>query len=237
MLLYVIRHADPIYNPDCLTEKGKRQAEALARRLSVNGLDKIYSSPMIRAQQTAQPTCELLGLKPEILDFVSEEIAWNNFTFPDPEIGGNLNWCFGIQTTRYKTPEMLAMGDNWYDAEPFCLTNIKQAYQELQQKSNEFMASHGYVREGMNYRIERPNDDRIAVFCHQAIGTTWLAHLLAVPPVIFWSTFDVNHSGITIIEFKNNKDGYTAPKCLAVSDTSHLYADRLPLKFANGIDL
>ncbi|MBQ1206574.1 MAG: histidine phosphatase family protein, partial [Clostridia bacterium] len=55
MLLYVIRHGDPIYNPDSLTEKGKRQAEALARRLAVNGLDKIYSSPLVRAQQTAQP--------------------------------------------------------------------------------------------------------------------------------------------------------------------------------------
>ena len=41
MLLYIIRHGDPCYNPDSLTEKGKRQAEALARRLAVNGLDKI----------------------------------------------------------------------------------------------------------------------------------------------------------------------------------------------------
>ena len=50
MLFFYVRHGDPIYDPDSLTEKGKQQAQALARRLSVHGLDKIFSSPMIRAQ-------------------------------------------------------------------------------------------------------------------------------------------------------------------------------------------
>ena len=59
MLLYVIRHADPIYNPDSLTEKGKRQAEALGRRLAVHGLDRIYASPMNRAQMTAKPASSI----------------------------------------------------------------------------------------------------------------------------------------------------------------------------------
>ena len=35
MLLYIIRHADPIYNPDTLTTKGKLQASALAKRLAM----------------------------------------------------------------------------------------------------------------------------------------------------------------------------------------------------------
>lgn len=234
MLLYVIRHGDPIYNPDSLTEKGKRQAEALARRLAVNGLDKIYSSPLVRAQQTAQPTCELLGIDPIIADWTSEGHTWEEFTFNDPDHGGLLNWCFHVQSTRYKTPEILALGDKWYEAEPFCFSKAKEGYERIMRESDAFMADLGYVREGLKYRITRPNNDRVAVFCHQGFGTTWLSHLLGVPPIIFWSTFDMNHTGVTIIEFKNNKDGYTAPICLAVSDTSHLYADRLPLRFANG---
>lgn len=234
MLLYVIRHGDPIYDPDSLTEKGKRQAEALARRLAVNGLDKIYSSPLNRARQTAQPTCELLGKQAELLDWTSESHTWEEFTFNDPELGGALNWCFHVQSTRYKTPEVLALGDKWYEAEPFCRSKAKQGYERIQRESDAFIESLGYKREGMNYRIVSPNDLRVAVFCHQGFGTTWLSHLLAVPPILFWSSFDLNHSSMTIIEFKNNKDGLTAPICLAVSDTSHLYADRLPLRFANG---
>ena len=237
MLLYVIRHGDPTYSPDALTEKGKRQAEALGRRLAVNGLDKIYSSPLIRAQQTAQPTCEILGKKAEILDWTSEAHAWEEFTFKDPNFNGGLNWCFHVQTTRYKTPEILALGDKWYEAEPFCQSKSKEGYERIRRESDAFIESLGYKRDGLNYRIVNPNDQRVAVFCHQGFGTTWLSHLLGVPPIIFWSTFDLNHSSITIIEFKNNPDGFTAPICLAVSDTSHLYADRLPLRFANGIKI
>lgn len=35
MLFFYIRHGDPIYNPDSLTPLGRRQAEALGKRLAV----------------------------------------------------------------------------------------------------------------------------------------------------------------------------------------------------------
>lgn len=37
MLFYYIRHGDPIYDPDSLTPLGKRQAEALGKRLATHG--------------------------------------------------------------------------------------------------------------------------------------------------------------------------------------------------------
>lgn len=237
MLLYVIRHGDPIYDPDSLTEKGHLQAKALSKRLAVNGLDKIFVSPMNRARQTAQPTCELLGITPEIADWTSEAHTWQEFTFNDPELDGKLNWCFHVQTTRYRTPEVLSLGDEWYKAEPFCQTKAKEGYERIQRESDKFLESLGYKREGMNYKILSPNEERVAVFCHQGFGTTWLSHLLSINPILYWSSFDMNHSSITILHFKNNEDGYTAPICLAVSDTSHFHAEGLPLKFANKIDI
>jgi broad specificity phosphatase PhoE len=44
MILYVIRHGDPDYATDSLTPKGKLQADALAKRLAVHGVDTVYSS-------------------------------------------------------------------------------------------------------------------------------------------------------------------------------------------------
>lgn len=79
MLLFIVRHGDPIYNPDSLTPKGHLQAKALAKRFGMHGLDKIYASPLIRAQQTAQPTAELLGLPIEIEEWTSESLAANSF--------------------------------------------------------------------------------------------------------------------------------------------------------------
>lgn len=60
MLLFYIRHGDPIYDPDSLTPLGNRQAEAVAKRLAVYGIDEIYSSTSNRAQLTAKPTTELI---------------------------------------------------------------------------------------------------------------------------------------------------------------------------------
>ncbi len=235
MLLYIIRHGDPIYNPDSLTEKGKLQAQALGRRLSVHGLDQIYTSPMIRAQQTAAPTCELLHLKPQIEEWTSEDLAWKDLSCETDD--GTRKWCFHIQNTCYKTPEILALGDRWYEAAPFRYTNAREGYRRIQEASDEFTERLGYRREGIVYRAVRPNDSRVAVFCHQGFGTTWLSHLLAVPPPLFWSSFDLNHSSVTVLHFRNNPDGMTAPMCIGLSDVSHLYGDRLPLQFCNTLDI
>lgn len=235
MILYVVRHGDPIYSPDSLTEKGKRQAEALGRRFSVHGLDKIYSSPMNRAQMTAQPTAELLGKKIEILDWTSEDLAGQYMGFTDP-LTGNWSWTFGINPTRYKTEENLAM-EHWYDAFPFNQSKAKEGFDLIAKESDAFLETLGYKREGLKYKILNPSDEKVAVFCHYGFGTTWLSHLLGMNPISFMSTFDMNHSGVTILHFANHSDGYTAPKVLAFSDISHYYGDRLPMQFTNYIDI
>ena len=56
MLLFYIRHGDPVYDPDSLTPLGARQAEALAKRLARHGLDRIYASSSNRAMLTAMAT-------------------------------------------------------------------------------------------------------------------------------------------------------------------------------------
>ena len=76
MLLFYLRHGDPIYDPDSLTPLGHRQAEALGRRLARYGLDRIYASSSTRAQLTAKPTCEMLKLEMQILDWTNESYAW-----------------------------------------------------------------------------------------------------------------------------------------------------------------
>ena len=73
MILYYVRHGDPIYHPNQLTALGERQAEAVARRLAVHGIDRIYSSPSNRARQTAEPLCQIAKISPEILDWSDED--------------------------------------------------------------------------------------------------------------------------------------------------------------------
>ena len=47
MLFYYIRHGTPTYKPDDLTIDGELQAKVLAEKLSLEGIDKIFSSVII----------------------------------------------------------------------------------------------------------------------------------------------------------------------------------------------
>ncbi len=88
MELYIIRHAQSSNNAladptqrvcdPVLTELGRRQAQVLAHYLAAgNGpgrhIDRLYTSPMCRALQTAQPVGRALGLRPEVWIDLHEE--------------------------------------------------------------------------------------------------------------------------------------------------------------------
>lgn len=79
MELLFVRHAQPgwdndgtsVDNPE-LTALGHRQAELLAERFDGAPIDEILVSPLVRAQQTAAPVAEVLGLAPTTLDWLAE---------------------------------------------------------------------------------------------------------------------------------------------------------------------
>ena len=111
--------------------------------------------------------------------------------------------------------------------------DFKGGVQRIRDASDDFLSRHGYARKGCIYEITDPKEERIAVFCHQGFGVTWLSHLLNIPPHIFWAGFDISHSGLTILHFENDPDGKTVPMCLTLSDTSHIYKEDLPLEYNN----
>ena len=235
MLFYLIRHGDPDYSTDSLTPLGRRQAEAVARRLSVRGLDRIYSSPLGRARETAQPTAEILRLPVEIEEWTSESLAWAELTEKDEE--GKTHWIH----TRLSKPEtieaerpILTM-ENWADMPSVAGTGAKEGIARIQAASDAFFARQGYVREGVKYRVEKPNNDRIALFAHGGFGVAFLSVLLGIPPQFVLSSFEMPHCGISIFHFANNADGWTQPRCLSYSDTSFQYEDRLPMLYNNKI--
>ena len=75
MRLIFVRHGEPDYINDCLTENGVVQAKSTALRLKEEPITAIYSSPMGRAKQTASFTAQDHGLDINVLDFM-HEINW-----------------------------------------------------------------------------------------------------------------------------------------------------------------
>lgn len=72
MRILFIRHGEPDYEKDDLTETGLRQAELVAQRLKDEGIEEIWSSTQGRALNTAKFTADLLGLPVKTADFIRE---------------------------------------------------------------------------------------------------------------------------------------------------------------------
>ena len=72
MKLLIIRHGDPDYSIDSLTEKGWREARLLSARLSDMKIDKFYVSPLGRAKDTASCTLDIVGKKAKICPWLRE---------------------------------------------------------------------------------------------------------------------------------------------------------------------
>ena len=72
MKLMFVRHAEPWYAIDSLTEKGHREAALLAERLAKLDVKAFYSSPLGRARETARYTLEKVGREAEVLPWLAE---------------------------------------------------------------------------------------------------------------------------------------------------------------------
>ena len=217
MILYYIRHGDPIYSPDSLTPLGHRQAEAVAKRLAVYGLDTIYASTSNRAKLTAQPTCELLKKEAELVDFANERYTWEQLTVKT-ESGRMWLFCHPETIKLLHSAEVRALGDRWYDHPALKEHDFETGITRVYDETDAFFASLGYehIRYTGQYRVRQSNDQRIALFAHQGFGLAFLSCLLDIPFPQFCRHFDMCHSGMTVIEFEE-KDGLTIPKILTLS--------------------
>lgn len=234
MLLYIIRHGDPDYATDTLTERGRMQAEAVGKRLAKIGIDRIFSSPMGRARQTAEPLCAALGMNYSVEEWTQEIEDERITTFPD----GVPKSISLVQNTLYRANGGIDLDyAHAYECAGINETQMRSKVAEIEKNGDDFLERLGYRREGANYRILWENNEREALFCHAAFSRAWISTLLHIPLHIMWSSFEYTHTGVTVIEFNNNGDGLTAPRCLIYSDISHLLAENLDTRYNNGKEI
>ncbi len=224
MKLFYIRHGDPCYSPDSLTSLGKQQAELLAKRLTCEKIDRIYSSTSQRAIETAQPLANLLGKEVEKLDWCSEYYVWDEFTVPFDS--GKKEWCFFHKEYRkiFNEQKIKMLGNNWHYSDEFKATSFQKGMERINLETDNFLRNLGYIhdREKALYYIETKNELNIALFAHQGFGLAFLSSLFDIPYPFFSTHFDIMHTGITVVEF-NDEGGYCFPKIIKFSDTGHLY--------------
>jgi probable phosphoglycerate mutase len=94
MDLVIVRHALPVRriaeqgaaaDPE-LTELGQRQAVATAEWLAAESFDAVYTSPLLRARQTAEPIAARHGLEVRVEDGIAEYDRQSEFYIPIEEV-------------------------------------------------------------------------------------------------------------------------------------------------------
>ena len=236
MILYYIRHGDPIYDPNQLTPLGERQAEAVAKRLGIYGIDRIYTSPSNRARQTAEPLCQILKKEPEILDWADESVLFNQMAQLDAN--GKKQWPFRHSVYRdvLNRQDVRDLGRQWYTHPALADIDLGSAIERIQRESDGFLESLGYRHDHAAncYRQLRENNERIAFFAHEGVGAAFVSCLLDIPYPIISTRFDMTHTGVTVFNFRE-EFGSVIPCVLTYSNDSHLYREGLPTKHQNRI--
>ncbi len=72
MRIIFVRHGDPDYANDTLTEKGWREAALLAERVSGWDVTDFYVSPLGRAQDTASLSLKKMGRSAETMEWLRD---------------------------------------------------------------------------------------------------------------------------------------------------------------------
>ena len=208
MRILLIRHGDPDYVNDTLTEKGRREAALLAKRAASMNMGECYKSPLGRAKDTAAPCLEVTGKTAEILDWLQEFPAQVDLNknpelekaYPDVKKEGEhfLPRIAWDMVPGYWTEHEAYMDKNaWRETEVAKNSDLVEVYDHVIEEFDRFLAEHGYVREGAHYRVS---------------------------PFVLWHSLALAPTSVTEVVTEEREQGTAYFRGLKVGDISHLYA-------------
>ncbi|MDO4187929.1 MAG: histidine phosphatase family protein [Lachnospiraceae bacterium] len=242
MRIIFVRHGEPDYTDDSLTEKGKREAELLSRRAKDWNIKDIYVSPFGRARETAEPTAKILGIEPIVFPWLREY----SYQVLDPVHGRNsCPWDF-IPSQLYEDDRMTSI-DEWVNVAPNTSNNeVADNYPVVIKELDALIEKYGYERNGKYYirkdGRERfikntvkemkycsiddyPEDDSeptILVVCHFGVICLMLSHLLNIPFELLTHGFILPTSSVTIVNTEERWGKEVSFRTQVMGDCTHL---------------
>ncbi len=219
MRIVFVRHGEPDYAHDCLTERGRIQAKLAAERLQEEGIEEIWSSPLGRARETAAETSAVLGLPVQTLDFM-EEVTWGSADGAELFAGGH-PWAIADEMARQGIE---LNRPDWRDS-PFFRTNrVVECVEGIGKGLDEWLAGYGYLREGAYYRREREETEErsVALFCHGGSSAAAMGHLLDLPFPSACAMLQLDFTGVTVVRLDRSPGAGTLPRLELSNDIRHL---------------
>lgn len=217
MKLILIRHGEPDYAADSLTEKGFREAKLLAKRAAAWEVKQIYCSPLGRARATAAPSLEKLGQEAQVKDWLREFPGY----IVDP-VRGRPRICWDLMPNYWCREPLHYDKERWFEAPLMRTGDTKERWEDAVHGLDEVLAAHGYEREQQWYRVREGNDDTLVFFCHLGIICVLLGHLLGISPVVLWHGVFLAPTSVTVLQTEERQQGKAYFRCRALGDTAHL---------------
>lgn len=237
MRLIFIRHGDPDYSIDNLTEKGKREVALLTERIckwfpTEESLQNVefYTSPLGRAKATGAPALEILNRNAEVKEWLKEFNAQRWDLLPD----------------YYNKNKNFFNKDKWMNTKFMKSKNTKKEYKQVCAGIDIILAKHGYIRNSKGfYDVENPVPNRnwadpiekyhltsvkedypkeptLVFFCHLGVEFTILSHLVNMSPMQLWQGFYVAPTSVTVLNSEERLCGQAWFRIERLGDTNHL---------------
>ena len=230
MRIILIRHGDPDYQKDFLTDKGEREAACLAKW--VKKLDPevsaYYMSPLGRARETARVCLEPLEKTATILPWIEE---YTGRTFNPRK--GYVRHAWDFWPGDWTKDEKLFHEDTWLDSPLYDNESCREGYYKITDGFDELLASYGYQREGHIYRTNwedgKPYGGTIVIFCHMIATLTVIAHLTGIAAPLLWHGFYSTPTGVTVIQSEERERGTAWFRVRALGEAAHLLCEGEPI--------
>lgn len=218
MRLLFIRHADPDYKNDSLTEHGRKEAQALAEYLSHQKIDAIFVSPLGRAIETMAAYLKesSTNVKPITKDWLRE------FNATTPHDSTHSAWDFLPSTLEKAGDGAYSLSEYLNSIEAYKNSDFKEKYAIVSEGLDNILLDFGYQRENHHYKVLKENTKTIAFFCHFGVEAMMLSYLINSSPITICQYFCALPSSITTVYTEERRKGIAQFRITQFGDTSHL---------------
>ena len=253
MKLIFIRHAEPDYSIDSLTEKGFDEAAFLAKRTTAWNVTQFYCSPLGRAQKTAGPTLSMHEKEAITLDFLQEFHA----PVTDPLKTDEKRIPWDLMPDYLSQNPILFDPHNWWQAPIMQTGDVKKEYDRVCNGLDKILAEYGYTRCGFHYKTSGNNkpsnafmkydgttkdalknapdtETILVIFCHLGVMMAMLSHLINTSPCTLWQGMFIPPSSVTVVSAEERIPGSAYFRCQCVGDTSHLLFNNEEVSYYGG---
>ena len=218
MKLIFIRHGDPDYEKDSLTEKGWREAEILAKRVAKWDIKQIYCSPFGRAQDTCSLSLKATGREAITCDWLKEFYyrVWD-----EQEKDWTIAWDFYPRD--FNNWNELHDKDKWDQTKIMKSGELDKHAREVYEGFDALLEKHGYRRNDRNfYDVIEHNDDNIVFFCHFGVTALILGHLIGIAAPALWQGMMMQPTSITVLGSEERIPGEASFRVQVFGDATHL---------------